>query len=421
VTGGQLSVVSADGTRHGVALTAGAGQPAELAWSPDGRWLAFLREGPFAAGPAGGTGSLWLVPAGGGSAHRVLSGAEVGTFAWDPARDVLAVAEVAGPGASAHPLVTVPIPASGHPGDAVAPGDLTGGSVTSLAWSASGDRLAVGVDFTTDAGAIGDLDLLRIADGPGSRPQVAASSRSHGFDLAGWWPSGRGVLYWQDNAFSASIAADGLPLVARDLRTGATHTLATTLTYPSWLAWSPGGNSLALVAGIGRVVWGGDKHVVVCEVQSGSCRAVPQPPDRASIDPTWTPGGRLIWVEAAGSPQPDGGVPPGVRHAGSEPYSWQSTEAWAATGRVEAAGTSGGKPTAPRSVPGTASAQTPTPLGDGGLLFVRHGQLWRLPAGSGGALRVAGRLGPYGQSDPGYYGYVPWGQELAWHSSTTRP
>ena len=96
---GQLAFVSAgrlyvlDGsvagrptTLHAVTAPGGATAPA---WSPDGRWLAFLvippSPYPVVNDPMG---TLWLAQANGNAARPVLANA--GPFSWSPATDVLA-------------------------------------------------------------------------------------------------------------------------------------------------------------------------------------------------------------------------------------------------------------------------------------------------------------------------------------------
>ncbi len=91
VSSGRLYVLdgSAAGrpaTLHAVAAPGGATAPA---WSPDGRWLAFLvvphSPYPVVSDPMG---TLWLANADGGAARPALANA--GPFSWSPATDVLA-------------------------------------------------------------------------------------------------------------------------------------------------------------------------------------------------------------------------------------------------------------------------------------------------------------------------------------------
>lgn len=414
VSEGRLVVVGRTGGRRVVALPAGSGQPAELSWSADGRWLAFLRLPAGQQDPAGAPGSLWVVGADGHHLRQVFAGPTVGAFAWNPARDTLAVSVVAGATAHAHPLAVVPILASGRPGVPALPGGLTGAYVTGVAWSPTGTTLAAGADAPKPSGALGELVTVQDRPGPAPRVHVVATMGNAGFDLAGWWPSGRGLLYWRDGQFSSSIAADGLPLVAYDLATGRSRTLTTSLTYPDWLAWSPDGRTLAVVAGAGRTVWDGGKHLLLCQVPAGTCRPEPQAAGRTSLDPAWMPDGRLVWAEASGTTAQTMAAPPGVPGVATAPFEWRAVAAWAAAGGLRTAAVPGGLPGPAQPLPGGAGGQEPRPAG-GGLVFVRGGALWRLPAGSTTPVRLTGRLGPYGPSLPGYYGYIPWYQTFAWH------
>ncbi|MHB8505630.1 MAG: hypothetical protein ACYDEN_07930 [Acidimicrobiales bacterium] len=408
VSGHSLVIIDRSGRRHTVALP-GSGVPSAPAWSADGQWLAFLRLAPATAA-FGPPGTLWVVRADGTGAHPLGA---AGQFAWDPAQDTLAFTSTSGRLALASmggaPARIAPLGRNGTP--------------ESLSWSPAGNTLAVATVTYGRNGGTGHLVLLAAG---AHRARVLATSQAYGFDLAGWWPDGRGLLYWKDEAFSASIAADGLPLVARSLASGATHTIATTLAYPDWLAWSPGG-TLAVVAGADRVVWNGAKHLLLCQVASGSCSVQPQPKGTTSIDPAWAPAGELYFARSTGTAAYTFGAPPGVAGVGGAPFGWKAVEGWAAAGglRVEqAAGAGGGRPAGGAAaggggggaaVAGGAGGQEPTFAG-AGILFVRGGSLWLLTDGSSKPIQLTGRLGSYGSADPGYYGYINWRDEFAWHA-----
>jgi len=52
------------------------------------------------------------------------------------------------------------------------------------------------------------------------------------------------------------------------------------------------------VAGLGRQAWTA-KGLALCDVHTGSCRSLPQPPDAVSLDPARSPdGSRLAFVRA---------------------------------------------------------------------------------------------------------------------------
>ena len=108
-----------------------AGQtPGSPAWSPDGRWLAYL-VGPPSADGAVTSGALWLAGPDGQGAHQVLP--KVAGFAWSPTSDELAATEAGGgrlyavrPGQPTYPMLEVPGQFDGAP-----------------AWSPNGREIAV--------------------------------------------------------------------------------------------------------------------------------------------------------------------------------------------------------------------------------------------------------------------------------------
>lgn len=84
------------------------------------------------------------------------------------------------------------------------------------------------------------------ADG-NEAPKQLYVAQHDGITLAGWWPSGQGLLFWRDPQHSASIGADGLPLQSFALGTDTPKTLATMLLRPDWITWSPDGSRIAFV------------------------------------------------------------------------------------------------------------------------------------------------------------------------------
>ena len=67
-------------------------------------------------------------------------------------------------------------------------------------------------------------------------PSTLASSRTDALIVDGWWANGKGLLAWSDPHDSASLEADGLPLVSYPLDGGSPATLARTLVQPSFTA-----------------------------------------------------------------------------------------------------------------------------------------------------------------------------------------
>lgn len=396
VSGGKLAVIDHAGARRTVDVPS-AGVPSQPSWSPDGRWLAFFQL-PAATAAYGPPGTLWVVRADGGDAHALGSATQ---FAWDPRRDTLAYLHDGQVSLASMGSAPATVPPMGAKGIA-----------ENVSWSPSGRDLIVSTVAHSAAGGVGRLVLLVIGS---HRVRVVATSHAYAFDLAGWWPDGKGLLYWKDQDFSASIAADGLPLVSRELSSGRTLTLATMLRYPDWLAWAPSGGTVAIVAGADRVVWDGAKHVALCQVASGTCRTEPQPKGSTSIDPAWSDLGQLYFARSTGTPAYSMGPPPKVPGIPTnEPFGWHAVEAWAAAGAVETVRVQRGEPQ-PAGLPGGAGGQAPTPAG-ANLLLVRSGELWLLHAGSSVPTRISGGLGPYGPADPGYYGYIDWHEAFSWHA-----
>lgn len=397
---GHALTISRPKSRHTLTLT-----PRALAWEPawshDGRWLSFF-EVRSAYPMDGSTGALWVTSPEGGAALVVERASEA---AWSPRADQLAFVS------GGHlELATT----SGHPSKL--PRLRAFGQVERFAWSPTGRDLAVGTVVAGSAAHPGGESSLLIVPADGGRVRVVARSRTYGFEVASWWPDGHGIVYWKDTGFSSSVAADGLPLVSRALATGTVTTLATTLPYPEWVAWSKTGQRLVAVAGRDRVVWEGRKHLVVCDVSASRCHGVAQPSGTTSTDPAWGAGGGLYFSRPTGTSRFSMTAPPHVGGIGATPpFSWRATEAWANAGQVRVWTENGTAAGLDRAVSGASGGQAPTPTSTG-LFFVRAGALWVIPTGSHMPARLARRLGPYGRRFPGYYGDDDWAATFAWHA-----
>jgi TolB protein len=249
-------------------------------WSADGSTLAFLRR------PADGEGStLWTTSMPDGEPTRVrgLPGPLL-EAAWAPAGDVLAVL-VQDPAEAGSTLWLVSV--DGAPERFVSPE----GGVTSFAWRPDAKALAYAATTSRPGAAPSDTLYVRTIDGGAETSEFTAEG--DGIMLAGWWPDGRGLLFWRDPQHSTSMAADGLPLFSLRLGTGAPASLETTLTYEEWISWAPYGRRFVTVAGGGRFSWH-DKSLAVCDVVAGRCTALPSAPGTVSLDPAWSPTGEAI-------------------------------------------------------------------------------------------------------------------------------
>jgi WD40-like Beta Propeller Repeat len=308
VSSGRLHVLDGSlagqpATLHPVAAPAGAMAPA---WSPDGRWLAFIvappAPYPVVSAPSG---TLWLARTDGNDARPVL--ATAGPFSWSPAADVLAA--------------TLTDPATGRtqacefqPG---ATPRLLPGVTGSAIWSPDGRQLAfTRIQSSPQAGFTGSM--LEAIPAAGGTPAVRARSAQNALIAAGWWPDSRGLLAWSDPQDSASLAADGVPLVSYPLSGTRPVTLATTLVHPSFLATTPSLGLVAADAGGDRILRNG-KTIVLCAV-TGGCTGFPGGiPGPVNLDPAWSPAG------SRRSPSCTAPRPPQVRRGSARPQSWPGT------------------------------------------------------------------------------------------------
>ena len=315
ISDGRLRLVDNDSRTYAVP---GPGVPGQPGWSPDGKWVAFLRT---PTGPAleAAASALWAARADGTGAHRVSApGEDVAQWAWGPAGaggETLAFSSFSSPSATAGDIFLASGPTM--PRRFASYAGLIG-----FSWSPSGNALAVSYrKGPVDQPGTGEGFLeIRPLDGRAGRTVYRLADFGY-VDLAGWWPDGKGLLFWDDPAGSASIAADGLVLDSLDLATLKPSPLATTLVHPNWVAWSPTGRTVAVVAGGDREIWYSDKHVELCAIPAATCRGVPLPSgDVMSLDPAWTGTGSLVYVlaPAAGptTADPDHGWGPRDRRLG---------------------------------------------------------------------------------------------------------
>jgi hypothetical protein len=377
----------------------GALTPGSPAWSPDGRWLAYLVGTPAADG-AVTSGALWLAGPDGQDARQVLP--KVAGFAWSPKADELAATSAAGgnlfavqPGKPTYPMLEVP-------------GQFDGAPV----WSPNGREVAVATVTTTATGRFAGSEIDLFVPSEGIVVNSLASSRTGALIVDGWWADGEGLLAWSDPGDVASTPADTLPLVSYPLGDEPTATLASTPAYPSFAV--PNGAGVTLVTGEDRALWNA-KTITYCNV-SGHCgsaqAALPAP---VNLDPAasqWQGEPDLAFAHCATEP-----TQPAQATAAATP---QALSAWYRTCRLwYAAGAGGNALAVTRAGTGVAA---PTWSGaDGDLLYVRDNSLWLIPMrqpngtpSTGPARPVVGRL--FAGSWPNADGYTGWQSQFAWRS-----
>ncbi|NMB91047.1 MAG: hypothetical protein GYA17_22025 [Chloroflexi bacterium] len=363
-----------------------AGDDARPRPSADGAWLAFRR-----------AGALYVCAPDGSSLTQIADSAGVPFYAWSPGENALLYQSEDG----RLLLATFPGPAVEvlfSPGQ----GPLAGAQLVGWpAWSPDGQRVAFAVqggqppavDYTA-------LWVAAIAD-PGeiSAAYQDPAPQEGNLLLAGWAAGGDGLLFWKQLSFSASLAADGLPLLWVTPGHDQPVNVATTLVEADF--WEAAGPAVVVAAGSGRETWTG-KQIQVFDLSTQPARVV-SPPGLSALSPAVSPDGQRIVFSAgpdlAGSP-PDGSALPErslrltdlqgqtQRQLTRDPAYRDEHPQWSADGRW--------------------------------LLFARidaagSGSLWLLSPWVEGAApqKIAEGLdlGPYAQDT---HGWINWGNLYAW-------
>lgn len=381
VSGSTLWVL--DGATGGLREVTGS-HPTEPRFSPDGKWLAYLRTGPPDYGLAASAGQLWIAHANGSDPRAVRGLGQASDPAWSPTADVLGV--IAGRDGG----VALVSPSGSWHG-------LAGtSSAAHFVWSPDGRDVAFAGYY-----AHGALETASVAGGSPVLWQAEHNDPAYPESFnptipARWLPRGEGILYWVDQDDSASIAEDGLPLFLVTAPRGAPHLLGVTLVDSASIATSPTGK-LAITQGTLRYQWT-NKAVERCSTATASCSKVPVPPGTVSIDPAWSPDGSLL-LYAEG---PDNG---------QSDFAQAQLTRWYSKLRLWSIGASAPRPEA---LPGTqGAAVSEWSAGGQDLLYESGDGLWLSSRPSGRSTEIVRPLFPP-DGWPQYYAQVDWTDQFDW-------
>ncbi|MDX9833027.1 MAG: hypothetical protein RBU35_22345, partial [Anaerolineae bacterium] len=194
--GGDIWVSDLDTGRE-TRLTEGGGNEYPR-WSTSGRWVAFLQER-----------TLWVVSAEGGFPLRV-SDVAAENASWSPVADQLAYVTVSGG-------LRVADAEGKEQRELMGGSGVEGAGVGAIAWSPDGQWLAFEWTETAAGGLPSYQSLRRIrADGTGLGEIYSAyqgTEEAETVALVGWSPDSSRLAFWQIPDGSASLGADGVPLL----------------------------------------------------------------------------------------------------------------------------------------------------------------------------------------------------------------
>jgi Tol biopolymer transport system component len=258
-----------DGALHQISLGGGAGSPQ---WSPSGEWLAFRQNGKV------------IVVSMAGERREIPAG----QIAWSPELDEAAFTDQEG-------LWIIRFDGN-EPQKRLILRNTTSISISGPVWNPDGSALAISVIQQGPAGKpefrTGHLWRVNI-DGTQAQEIFTPSEQPSGASAIGWSCGGRCILALVDESFSASIAADGLPLISVRADGGPERALAPhVLTHADFMSVPARRPQVMIVRGIGRETWT-EKQLVLADPVTGQSQ--PLTDTKSAIGSVaWSPNGDWI-------------------------------------------------------------------------------------------------------------------------------
>lgn len=366
------------------------------AWSPNGNWLAVQR-------------SAKTVLLSRSRDSMEVPSADRANWAWSPTADQLAFVTVRAP--SELHLVDPP-----SQSDRVIWRPETGLAGTRIAWSGDGTQIAVGMQPTPSsqpitkeqAGESGTGAALLVIDvATGTARELARATRVRGsFVPAAFSVDGRWIVAYESTDISASLAADGMPLVGIEVATGRVVDLGThALLNDDAIASGP--FPIAIVAGGGRQAWSHKRLWIAAFPTHAepSAGVIPDVPDGVAASPAWgrTDGLVLAFVHGRELPDSTSSITAALIEMQRRIWVYHLASSTIAPAFHDAG----------------IREEHPEWSADGrSLLFVRVSEdkasLWMGSPRGDPALMVDGLLPELSTGFHGFYGNVPWEQMYDW-------
>lgn len=182
------------------------------------------------------------------------------------------------------------------------------GSIEDLCWSPDGKRLAYIIMrkplhkyINNNWDAYGEIHVIN-SDGSGEHKLFRDTPYGTNLLDLSWTPDMRYLLYFREEAQSASILAAGTPLYALPLAGGRPKLISkSTFSYVPAFTFSPDGKQLAVSEGVGRDDWN-NRQLFLITLRTGVRKALTNPTNIA-INPVWSPkGNKLAFVTAPSTP-----------------------------------------------------------------------------------------------------------------------
>ncbi|MGE5675209.1 MAG: hypothetical protein ACM3XM_15275 [Mycobacterium leprae] len=276
----------ANGTPRPYTTAGGFSSPS---WSPSLRWLLAHRDdGWYLVSTARGTEPTALKP---------LPPSGLQQVAWSPVADLLAVGNDR----------TIQTRDLGTLADSPLVSAEPGASLGRFSWSPDGKWIAYEMRSSAANQPPSSGSLWRVPSAGGT-PEPLYQPKQVGMcmGLAGWTPDSKGVLFWPMPACSASILADGAPLMLLPIGEETPVTVSPAmLSHPDFWQISSQGE-LAVAAGGSRTSWA-MKGIMVSSgpLREGHTVAL-TPKEVNAISPAWSPDGKLLAY--VGAPATSGSI-----------------------------------------------------------------------------------------------------------------